>query len=139
MGADKGFPAPYVLRSALPLTLHDCFPRHCEKIFDFRGSPFYSIVKFVLDCFVAFAPRNDIKLVIVRLSPTPALSWIIRGVGKFPAFRHLTGYAPLHPTENPFPRLGRANANLEHPSPLREAACRQRAEVFCVSKNRRLV
>ena len=33
MGADKGFPAPYVLRSALPLTLHDCFPNHCEKIF----------------------------------------------------------------------------------------------------------
>ena len=37
------------------------YPCHCEKIFDFRGSP--------LDCFVAFAPRNDMKLVVSLPNP----------------------------------------------------------------------
>ena len=37
------------------------YPCHCEKIFDFRGSP--------LDCFVAFAPRNGMKLVASLPNP----------------------------------------------------------------------
>ena len=40
-----------------------------RKSLIFAAVHFYSIVKFALDCFVAFAPRNGMKLVVSLPNP----------------------------------------------------------------------
>ena len=107
-----------------------------RKSLIFAAVQFYSIVKFVLDCFVAFAPRNDMKLVVPLTNPIhlpplhssqiithPNLVLDYSGCRKVPSFPTPYGLAcgneflqnsrsrTLHPTENPLPQKGRRHQN----------------------------